>query len=491
MDHDLVLSGGRMIDPASGLDGVGHLALTRDSVAAVSKEQLHGRVVLDVTGLVVAPGFIDLHSHGQAIPEQRLQVLDGVTTALELESGVTPAAVAYARAAMEGRPVNYGFSTSWMMARLATLVGARFDGDLSSMLPHVSTAEAQRPASSLEVSAILDLLAADLAAGAIGIGILVGYTPMIDPAEYLAAARLAAQANVPTFTHARDLVEARPELPIDGATEVVRAAAETGAHMHYCHINSSSRQHIDRVHTVIERCRAEGGRVSTEAYPYGAGSTAIGAAFLAPDVLPRVGLTPSAIRYLPTNERVADAARLADLRATDPGGLAIIEYLDETDPTDLAYLERALTFGDTAVASDAMPLVWPAARPDPMTWPLPEGGLVHPRSAGTFARTLRLARERHWFTLDEAIRRCSTVPAEILQASVPVMVRKGRLSAGSDADIVVFDPDTVTDRASYENSTTPSEGIHHVLVNGSFVVRDADLVIDALPGRPIYARAAG
>jgi N-acyl-D-aspartate/D-glutamate deacylase len=125
-----------------------------------------------------------------------------------------------------------------------------------------------------------------------------------------------------------------------------------------------------------------------------------------------------------------------------------------------------------------------------MAWPLPEGGLVHPRSAGTFARTLRLVRERNWFSLPEAIRRCATVPAEILQGCVPAMARKGRLSTGSDADLVVFDPDTVTDLATYANGTTPSMGFRHVLVNGNFVVRDGELVTDALPGRSIYAGVA-
>ena len=118
---------------------------------------------------------------------------------------------------------------------------------------------------------------------------------------------------------ARELVEADPTVPVDGAIEIVRAAAETGAHMHYCHINSTSRRHIDRVLTLVDKCRQEGGQVTTEAYPYGSGSTAIGATFLDPDLLPRWDLTPSSIIYLPTGERIADASRLRELRELDPG----------------------------------------------------------------------------------------------------------------------------------------------------------------------------
>ena len=114
-------------------------------------------------------------------------------------------------------------------------------------------------------------LAADLADGAIGIGFLLGYSPGTDPAEYLQISALAAEAGAPTFTHARDLIELAPDAPIDGAEEIVRAAAETGAHMHYCHINSTSMRHTDRVLDLVGRAQAAGSRISTEAYPYGSG----------------------------------------------------------------------------------------------------------------------------------------------------------------------------------------------------------------------------
>src|ERR1700690_788800 len=99
--------------------------------------------------------------------------------------------------------------------------------------------------------------------------------------------------------------------------------------MHYCHINSTSSRHIDRVLALVARCQSEGAPVTTEAYPYGSGSTAIGAAFLAPDRLRQRQLQPSSITYLPTGEHVADDARLLELRANDPGGLVVAEFLDE------------------------------------------------------------------------------------------------------------------------------------------------------------------
>ena len=486
MPNELVLSGGRVLDPETGLDRQCDVGVDGRRITAVA-DALEGSVTVDVAGLVVAPGFIDLHSHAQTLPGRRLQACDGVTTALELEAGRAPVDLAYAREAQRGSPIHFGFSASWAVARMHVVADGALDGGMGAVFGGLVGEEWQQAASDTQLVQILDQIASDVAAGAIGIGVLVGYTPGVDPAEYLAVAQLASSAGVPTFTHSRDIVELAPQTLVDGAEELVRAAGTTGAHMHYCHINSTSFRHIDRVLALVARCQSEGGHVTTEAYPYGSGSTAIGAAFLAPDRLRQRQLRPSSITYLPTGERVADDARLLELRATDPGGLVVAEFLDEHDPHDLALLRRSLTFPDAVVASDAMPPLWTGgARPNLGEWPLPPEAVTHPRTAGTFGRALRLWREEGTPLID-AVRRATLLPASVLHDAVPAMRAKGRVQAGADADLVVFDPQRITDQATYSSSTRPSSGITHVLVDGTFVVRDGALVPDALPGRAIRA----
>jgi N-acyl-D-aspartate/D-glutamate deacylase len=482
----LVLRGGRVIDPESGLDATHDVRIDGATITAVGAE-LDAGTVLDVTGLVVAPGFIDLHSHAQTLPGRRLQVCDGVTSAFELEGGRASLDAAYAHEAERGSPINYGFSASWAVARMHVLMDVPLDAGPGVMFAALGDAAWQRAATPKEVARILELLSTDIAAGAVGIGLLMGYAPGVDPSEYLAVADLAAHAGVPTFTHSRDLVEASPHVKIDGAEELVRAASQSGAHMHYCHVNSTTNRYVDRVHGLIERCRAEGGRVTTEAYPYGSASTAIGATFLAPERLRERGMEPRALTYLPTGERVADEARLIELRASDPGGIVIADFLDEDNPEERAILRRSLQFPDAIVASDAMPPMWTKSRhPNVHEWPLPPEVSTHPRTAGCFSRALRMWREEG-APLSESIRRATLLPARVLEGAVPAMRTKARVQAGMDADLVVFDADSVSDQATYQESTRPSTGIRHVLVNGTFVVRDGALDLDARPGRPIRA----
>lgn len=483
--HDLALVGGRVIDPETGLDGIRNVGIVGERILTVTTDEIAAGRTVDARGLVVAPGWIDLHSHAQTVAGGRLQARDGVTTALDLEGGLLDVAGHYMRAAEQGRPINYGYSTSWQQARMLH-VGGLPTGELVDVLSYFGDPAWQRAATDRQLDRMAEHLCNDLADGAIGIGLLVGYAPGVDTSEYVRMSYVAADTGTATFTHARDLVEHVPHAVIDGAEELVQAAEATGARSHYCHINSTSLWDIDRVHDLIERSP---GRVTTEAYPYGAAATSISADFLAPGRLHEHRLTPESIVYTPTGEQVVDAARLDQLRATDPGAIAIIHYLDEGKVEDQEVLRRALTFPGTVIGSDAMPLSWPDAVASPHAWPPPDL-TVHPRGAGTFSRYLRrYVRELGAVSLVDAIHQCTLGPAQILEQFVPAMRQKGRIQAGADADLVVFDPATVTDHATYAAGTRPSTGYAAVIVGGEVLVEDDVLRLDVLPGRPVRAVA--
>jgi hypothetical protein len=488
-----LLRGGRVIDPGTGWDGVADVLVQDGRIAAVGSDLVapEGATVLDVTGLVVGPGFVDLHSHVHSIAGQRLQAMDGVTTALDLEAGLMPIGRAYERAAQEGRPLHYGFSASWTAARAQALLGMEPDADFGTTMALLGNTEWQRSSTPTELAAWLTLLERELADGALGIGVLLGYAPRSDPAEFLAVSRLAASAGAPTYTHVRELVEADPSTPIDGSEEIAIAAAETGAAMHHCHVNSTSRRHVDRVLTTLERARTEGARVTVEAYPYGAGSTGIGASFLAPERLHHWNIGPSNIVLVETGERITDERRLREVRAADPGAECIVEFFDERVEADRALLHRSLAFPDAIVASDAMPVLWGQGRTESRQWPLPPGASTHPRTAGTFAKTLRLmVRESGTWTWTEAFRRCSYLPARVLDDVAPAARAKGHLGVGADADIVVLDPARITDAATYLDPVRPSVGVRHLLVSGTAVIRGGEIQAEAYPGRALRGEPA-
>lgn len=489
---DVLFTGARVIDPETELDAVRCVGVTGGRITSVTEDPLPARAVVDVSGQVLAPGFIDLHSHAQTVSSLRMQALDGVTTALELESGAAQVARVYQTVGETGRPINYGYSTSWAMARMRVLDGIEPIGGFLAFSASAHHPRWQQPADPAELDRILAELERELHDGALGVGVLVGYAPRTGRREYYEVARLAARLGVPTFTHARFKNPDDPETALEGVAEVVAAAAGSGAHMHLCHLNSTSLRAVDEVTELVAGARGHGVRVTTEAYPYGAGMTMIGVPFLAPDKLPRLGIEPRNIVVLSTGERPATGDRLLALRAQDPGALVAIHYLDEeNDEDDWDLLRRALVLPGTAVASDAIPFVHPDGQVVDREWPLPEGVLSHPRTTGTFSRFLgTFVRDRQVLPLLEAIRRCTLIPAQTLEEAAPALRRKGRIQVGADADLVVFDPGTVCDRSSYAEPGIASRGFRHVIVDGQFVVRDGSVLLDSLPGRPIRGRLA-
>ena len=231
-------------------------------------------------GLVVAPGFIDLHAHGQSIPADRMQAFDGVTTSLDLEAGVMPVGSWYRRQAAQGRVLNYGASTNWAFARIGAMTGSNEESSLEAFGRAMRDRRwVENVASEAEVTGILDRLAHGLNEGGIGIGILNAYAPGAGVQELTAVCQLAFAHAVPTFTHVAFMSRIDPESAAEAYIRLIGYAGATGAHMHICHFNSSSKTDIARCAALIAKAQAQGLPITVESYPYGTGSTVLAAAF--------------------------------------------------------------------------------------------------------------------------------------------------------------------------------------------------------------------
>lgn len=484
--YDLVIANGRAIDPETGLDAPRWIGIRDGRIAAIATAPLRGRDTLDARGHVVAPGFIDLHAHGQQLAAARMQAFDGVTTALELEAGTLPVGRAYEAVAREGRPINYGFSAAWLFGRIAEKEGMEPDGALTYFQ------EAQRRtgwqhtlASTEETARIMARVEQGLKEGALGIGVLAGYAPGYGRKEYYALAQLAKRYEVPTFTHVRYLSVIEPQSSFEAFEELIALAAGTGAHMHISHLNSNSTRDIPQIAELIRGAQARGLRITTEAYPYAAGSTVVGAEIFRGNWRERMGGARASDIEL--NGTPYNDSTLADAQARAPGSWIVVHFMrPEQSASDQAMLDQAVLFPGGAIASDAMPWTSQGRTITEDVWPLPADAFAHPRSAGTFTRFLRdYVRERRKVPLGEGLRRLTLIPAQILEQSVPQMKQKGRLQVGKDADVVVFDLATVSDRATYSAPNARSVGMRHVVVNGVPVIRNGELVRAALPGKPI------
>jgi N-acyl-D-aspartate/D-glutamate deacylase len=455
--YDIVIRNGRVIDPESGLDAVRSVGIRGGRIAAVSRAALQGKQLIDARGLVVAPGFIDLHVHGQDDENYRLYAMDGVTTALELEVGVLDVPAFYA--AHDGKAlINYGASAGHIKARMAVMR----DGGMArgTLLPLDSAGH--NVASDVQIAEMRRQVETGLAAGALGVGMGLEYTPAASRYEVLELFRSAAKYHAPVFVHTRSTGASEPGSSVESYLEVIAASAITGAPVHIVHLNSTSLTVTPRTLALIQEARDHGLDVTTEAYPYAAGMTE-----LASPLLDRFANGPDSmfakLMLVSTGERLTRATFTAN---RTPGAFVIL-FLNTPEMEAMA-----VTSPLTSIASDG----------------LIANGKGHPRTSGTSGRILGYyVRETGQLRLVEAIRKLALLPAQRLEQRAPMFRNKGRIKVGADADITVFDPMIVRDKSTYQQPALPSVGFRHVLVNGVPVVVNGVLKDGTFPGRAARA----
>jgi N-acyl-D-aspartate/D-glutamate deacylase len=452
--YDVVIQGGRVIDPETGLDAVRNVGISQGKIKKISADALEGKQVIFAKGMIVAPGFIDLHQHDLDHESQRLKALDGVTTALEMEIG-KPDVAAFLRSKERHSLINYGTTASHPAARSLVFGAPIPEGGL---LPK-SGAATDEPASPEQIEAMKARLRHELDSGALGIGMGLQYTPGVTRWEVIEMFRLAAERSMPVYTHIRSNGKLEPGSNIESVSEVIGAAAVTGAPLHIVHINSScGAQALDCL-SLIAGARARGLAVTVEAYPYEAAMTYINSARFNPGWQEKSGATYHDLMLPETGERLTK------------------ERFDELHNS--SGTQRVILF------SNSMENVDPVLR-NSLVMVASDGEEGHPRNAGTFCRILaRYVRSQGTLTLMDAIRKMSLMPAQVLERSTPSARLKGRLQEAADADVVIFDLQTVTDRATYQHPSETSLGVEYLLVGGAVLVEKGKLIEGVFPGKAV------
>jgi N-acyl-D-aspartate/D-glutamate deacylase len=446
--YDLVIAGGRVMDPESGLDAVRNVGIRNGKIAAISTGPLRGKQTIEARRLVVAPGFIDLHQHGQDAENYALKAADGVTTALELEVGVADVDRWYGEREGKAR-INFGASAGHIAVRMAVM------HDPGELLPRGDAAH--RVATTAELEEISALLEKGLKRGAVAVGLGPAYTEAASNQEIVDVFRVAAKYHASCHVHIRGSA-APPEGNFSGFEEVMAAAAITGAPLHVVHIQSTGGPNVIQELRMIAEAQSRGMDVTTESYPYNKGMTSIQAAMFdhrddEPDSYFASLLWPATGEHLTKD---------SFLRYRKQGGWVIVPG------NTLENVHAATVSPLTMIASDGYVL----------------NGHGHPRTSGTYALVLgRYVREENALDLMTALKKMTLMPAQRLEKRAPMFKDKGRIRVGADADITVFDASRVIDRATYEKPLEHSEGIQFVLVNGVPVVMDGQLVDGVYPGR--------
>jgi len=473
--YDFVLNGGRVIDPETGLDAIRNIGIVGGTIAAISIEPMQGVMTIDVSGLVVSPGFINIHSHSWTSLGQEFELKDGVTTALELEAGAYPVAEfgTHEPIAIAGNArINFGASVGHAWARSAILeAGDSLSGAdqlRANAILEGGTSGLERPAfrarlSPQQLEALREHLEAGLDEGGLGIGMLLDYmSDVVDDAEMQLVFDVASERQAPIIVHIRRGIAGDPS----GLLEIIRFAKASGAPVHVCHVQANAMGNIEEFLRLIRKARDEGVRITTESFPYNGASTTISAAVFNRDWQTIFDITYEDVEWAATGERFNEEMWY-EYREKYPGGLVIHHYNKEE------WTSVATNAPDVIVAADGFPILTLEQK-------------VAPFGIGTNSRVLgRYVREKGSLSLQDAIAKMTYLPARMLQGYSPSMAMKGRIKVGADADITVFNPATIIDNATYAEPYQASSGIVHVLVGGQLAISDGELQSDVYAGRRV------
>ena len=458
--YDVVIQYGRVINPANQIDAILNIAIQGDTIAAISADKLQGKQVIDATNLVVAPGFIDLHSHTPTPLGQYFQLKDGVTTALDLEAGAFPQS-GYGQFLKRGAHIHHGASVGYFAIRIKVMEGkdeAYIFSHKGAIHPEIAFTQ---KATTEQIAAMRQLLHQGLDEGGIGIGLLLDYMDSaVNPEELKMIFEVAAERKAPVCVHIRRGVQGDPA----GLEEVIALSESLKAPVHICHLQANAMGKIASWLERIEIANKNGADISVEMYPYTAGSTSITADVFNRDWQNIFGITYEDVQWSDTGEYLTKAT-WEKYRKEQPTGVIIHHYGNEE------WNRIGLTNPTVMIASDAMPVI---SRDKKVT----------PRGIGTFSKVLaKYVRTEKLMTLSEAIGKMSYLPAKRFEGISPVFAKKGRIEIGAHADLTIFDAATIQDHGTYENPYQESTGVEYIFIGGKMVIYKGAILKDIFMGQ--------
>lgn len=443
--YDIVIQNGNIYNPSTDHELIGYnLGITGSKITRITKESIEGKKVIDATNLVVSPGFVDLISYDPNSVGIRLKVLDGVTTNLAMHGGTEDAESWYRAWGKNGVLTNYGAST--FITRLRwPIVGGSVDAELK-------TKE--------QIDKLVSSVKKNIENGTLGISFSFEYIPGVKN-EIIPLLKLAKEYNVPTFYHLRYSDEERG---LEGIQEVIDYAKETGAIIHIMHINSTGGTFVmDKALDMVKDANNEGLDVTSCFYPYDYWATYLGSARFRGNWQDRFKVTYEDLQIGGTDIRVTkdtfDKYRAQNVLVAAHGSMPEEELI------------MLLKDPNTMIGSDT--IIEPHFN-------------NHPRGSGTYSRVFgKYVREEKVLTMMDAIKKVSYFPAIRMEDASPSMKYKGRIEIGADADITIFNPETIIDKATVKDTALPSEGVEYVIING-VITKDLDGIVKGVnAGKPI------